>query len=92
MPTPKLPQHLPRVALHEQYDPPAAPVFAVSVNEAVRVSGVGRTSIYEAIGDGRVEAVKCGAKTLILMDSLRAFIASLPRIHVRGTITQRGDA
>ncbi len=91
MPTPKLPP-LPRVALHEEYDPPAAPMLAVSVNEAVRISGVGRTSIYEAIGDGRVEAVKCGSKTLVLIDSLRAFIASLPRIQVRGRMTLRSDA
>lgn len=92
MPSPKLPRDLPRVALHEAHDPPAAPVLAVSVSEAVRVSGVGRTSIYEAIGDGRVEAVKCGSKTLVLMESLRAFIASLPRIQVRGTMTQRSGA
>lgn len=91
MPTPKLPPLL-RVALHQDYDPPAPPVLAVSINEAVRISGVGRTSIYEAIGDGRVEAVKCGSKTLVLMDSLRAFMASLPRIPVRGGMMLRGDA
>ena len=91
MPTPKLPPLL-RVALHEEYDPPAPPVLAVSINEAVRISGVGRTSIYEAIGDGRVEAVKCGSKTLVLIESLRAFIASLPRIQARNQTPRPGDA
>ena len=58
---------------------PQAEVLAVTVPEAQRVSGIGRTAIYEAIAHGDIEAVKRGTRTLILTDSLRSSLARLPR-------------
>ena len=50
----------------------------LSIAEACAVAGIGRTKIYEAIAAGSLRARKCGSRTLILRDELRAFLASLP--------------
>lgn len=42
-----------------------------------RITGLGRSSIYGAISDGRLRAVKNGRSTLILNDDLAAFLHSL---------------
>ena len=44
---------------------------------ACQVSGLGRTTIYEAIGTGKLEARKAGNRTLIVADSL-LFISCEP--------------
>jgi hypothetical protein len=44
--------------------------------------GRGQTFIYAAIGDGRIEAVKSGKRTLVRVDSLRRYAASLPRAKI----------
>lgn len=49
-------------------------ILAVSVNEAARILGVGRTSLYSMIADGKVEARKLGRRTVITMASLRRLI------------------
>lgn len=49
-------------------------VLAVSVNEAARILGIGRTSLYSMIRNGRVEALKLGRRTLIKTASLRRVI------------------
>lgn len=50
--------------------------LAVSVTDAVRISGLGRTSIYEAVGAGTLASLKIGARRLILLESLRAWLLS----------------
>jgi excisionase family DNA binding protein len=50
----------------------------VSIPEASRLCGLSRTSIYERLADGSILAVKAGRKTLITVESLRNFVASLP--------------
>ena len=52
--------------------------LAVTIHEAVRVSGLSRSELYRRLADGKVQAVKSGSRTLVLMDSLRAHLASLP--------------
>lgn len=54
----------------------------LSIFEACRVAGIGRTKIYEAISDGRLKARKLGKRTIILNDDLRTFLASLPVVGV----------
>lgn len=49
--------------------------LAYSINEACRVSSLGRTRLYQLIGEGRLEARKIGKRTLIPASSLRALIA-----------------
>jgi excisionase family DNA binding protein len=52
--------------------------LAYTIDEAVSVSGLGRTSLYVAASDGRLPFRKNGKRTLILADDLRKFLASLP--------------
>ncbi len=52
--------------------------LAVPIPEAVQLSGISRSELYRRLAAGHVRAVKSGARTLILMDSLRAHLASLP--------------
>ncbi|MFY9349092.1 MAG: helix-turn-helix domain-containing protein [Sphingobium sp.] len=42
--------------------------------DAVKVSGLGKTTLYEAMADGRLETRKVGRKRLILTRSLRRLI------------------
>lgn len=49
--------------------------LAYSINEACRVSSLGRTRLYQLIGEGRLEVRKIGKRTLIPAASLKALIA-----------------
>jgi hypothetical protein len=60
---------------HEQ-SPTGA--LAVSIAEATRISGISRSELYRRLATEQVAAVKSGKRTLILMDSLRRHLASLP--------------
>jgi hypothetical protein len=42
---------------------------------------ISKTSIYEAIRDGRLIARKCGRRTLVLREDWLAFLQSLPKIR-----------
>jgi excisionase family DNA binding protein len=53
--------------------------LSVTVLEACRMLGVGRTKLFQEIAAGRIEARKYGRKTLILVASLRAWLDALPR-------------
>ncbi len=58
-------------------------VFARTIPDTQRVSGLGRTTIYEAIGAGKLIAVKAGNRTLVTEESLKDFLKSLPRADIR---------
>jgi len=61
--------------------------LAVAIPDATRISGLSRSEVYRCLGDGRLRAVKSGARTLILMDSLKAHLASLPAATFRSRQT-----
>jgi Helix-turn-helix domain len=48
--------------------------IALSVADAIKISGLGKTTLYEAMADGRLEARLVGRKRLILTHSLRRLI------------------
>jgi hypothetical protein len=52
--------------------------IALPIPDAQRISGLSRSEIYRRLQAGDIQAVKSGARTLVLMDSLRAHLASLP--------------
>ena len=53
---------------------PAAEPISVRISEAVRLTGLSRSRVYELMKSGDIEFVKVGGSTLIPFDSLRAFI------------------
>ena len=53
-----------------------API-AVTIPDAVKATGLSRTSIYEAMKRG-LPARKAGRRTLIMVADLEAYLASLP--------------
>ena len=57
--------------------------LAFTILDAAKASGLGRTTLYELIGAGKIEARKSGNRTLIPADSLRSYIASLPPADIR---------
>lgn len=52
-----------------------SPKLAFTVVEACHAIGIGRSKLYELIGQGRIETRKIGSRTIIPAESLRALIA-----------------
>ncbi|GAA0862680.1 hypothetical protein GCM10009115_10370 [Sphingopyxis soli] len=52
--------------------------IAVTIPDAVKLSGLSRTSIYEALKRQDITARKAGRRTLISFADLEAYLASLP--------------
>ena len=57
---------------------PVSGPFALSVNEAIKFSGIGRTKFYELLANKKIPARKCGRRTLILRSELEEALKSLP--------------
>ena len=55
--------------------------LAVSMAEAVKILGLGRTSLYSAIAAGKLKTRKYGRRTLVETEALRSFIAALPETN-----------
>ena len=53
---------------------PFAQRLTCTVAEACEVTGLGRTKIYELIGDGRVTTTTVGRRRLIIVQSLLALV------------------
>ncbi len=52
---------------------PIEPI-SVRIPEACRLTGIGRSKLYELIAEGRIEVVKVGAITLVPFASLKDLI------------------
>ena len=50
--------------------------ITVTIEAAKQATGLGHTKIYELIGQGRLETVKIGRRTLVKVDSIRALLAA----------------
>ncbi len=48
--------------------------ISVRIPEACRLTGIGRSKLYELISEGRIEVVKVGAMTLVPYASLKDLI------------------
>ncbi len=55
----------------------------VPVKQACAMIGRGQSALYELIGGGKIRAVKSDGRTLIVVESLREYAASLPPAKVR---------
>lgn len=58
--------------------------IAVKFKDAIKISGVGRTSLYDAIRRGELKAIKRGRSTLIMTEELKRWLSSAPEIRPRG--------
>lgn len=58
--TPKTQQHQP---------------IAVSPDEAARLAGIGRTTLYAALAKGDLPSIKIGTRRLIRVDAIRDWLA-----------------
>lgn len=52
--------------------------LAVTIPEAVAMSGIGRTSLYGLFKSGQIRPRKNGKRTLVLVDELESYLKSLP--------------
>jgi len=52
--------------------------IAVTIPDAVKATGMSRTSLYEALKRGDLSARKAGRRTLISFADLEAYLANLP--------------
>lgn len=51
--------------------------LAYTVAEACAAAGIGRTTLYQHIRDGRLHTFKCGRRTLIRAEELSRWLDSL---------------
>lgn len=49
--------------------------ISVRIPEAVRLTGLSRSRIYELMRSGDIQFAKVGSSTLILVESLRQFVS-----------------
>lgn len=78
---PERPEPEPTRVVEALPPPPPLPIekLTYSLKEASAALGVGKTTLYKALADGALTAVKLGNRTLIPAESLRAWMASWPR-------------
>jgi excisionase family DNA binding protein len=50
--------------------------ISVRIPEAVRLTGISRSRLYELLKSGDIEFAKIGSSTLVLVESLRRFVSS----------------
>jgi excisionase family DNA binding protein len=48
--------------------------IAATVDDTCHITGLGRTKVYELIGQGRLTAIAIGRRRLILMESIEALL------------------
>lgn len=73
--------------IEQEYDArgPSAGMEQISVriSDAVRLTGLSRTKIYQLIAHGDLEVAKIGRSTVIIASSLREFVGSRRTQHIR---------
>ena len=52
--------------------------LAFRIDEASSASGIGRTTLYAEMKEGRLRACKVGQRTLILRKELERYLENLP--------------
>jgi len=48
--------------------------FTAQIKDACRMSGIGRTVLYDLMTRGDVKSVKIGRRRLVLVDSLKQYV------------------
>jgi excisionase family DNA binding protein len=53
------------------------PKIAYTIEETSKITGLGRTRLYEELNSGRLKGVKAGRRTLILYSSIQQWLENL---------------
>ncbi len=69
--------------LKEPADKPLVEPIHVTIPVGCQITGDSRTSMYDAIKSGDVEAVKSGRRTLLVFESLKRRCAQRPRAELK---------
>jgi hypothetical protein len=59
--------------------------LTVTIQEAQRLTGESRSSIYNHIAAGEYEARKSGERVLIIFDSIKRHLAGLPPANIKAS-------
>jgi len=73
---------------HKNGGPPPLTPILVTIPQAAAFIARGTSFVYQAIALGQIAAVKSDKRTLVVVDSLRAYAASLPPARIK-PITRR---
>ncbi len=62
---------------------PTTEPLAYTLQAAEGITGLGRTKLYELISEGVLDARKAGSRTVLMGESLRNYVTSLPKATIR---------
>lgn len=48
--------------------------LAISISEAIRITGLGRTNLYKHIADQSLQTIKIGRRRLVRTSSIKSFL------------------
>lgn len=57
--------------------PEREPALLLKVEDAARLLGVGRTTLFELIGQGRIQTVRVGRRRLVVRAGLERFVEEI---------------
>jgi excisionase family DNA binding protein len=66
--------------------------LAYSIPETCVLANCSRTVLYQKISSGELRAVKCGRRTLVLANDIRAWLEALPAIDVKSSGQAKSQA
>ena len=52
--------------------------LAISINETAKALGIGRSSVYELLKSGKLDAFKIGRRTLLTTESVKRLAQTRP--------------
>ena len=58
------------------FEPTKQDPISVRIPDAVRLTGLSRSKIYQLIAEGEIETAKVGHSTIVIVQSLRDFVQS----------------
>jgi hypothetical protein len=61
----------------------AGPIIAYTIADAVEVSGLSRSKLYQLFAEGVLVPRRAGGRTLVLADELQDYLRSLPPAPIR---------
>ncbi len=61
----------------------STPALLCSIPEALALTGIGRSFLYERLADGSIRSVKAGKRRLVCVASLTAWASSLPESQLK---------